>query len=266
MKEPEQVICKLPDRTREIQEIVHHFSSDKDKLQKRIRQTLDFGDEGMSLSREFDCPSFYLEWVYKKLPPVSQKAFQQATLALLDSAVADPKNSMSPNSADELLLILHEVFGSDSEARPQILENLKKIIANDSTRSIVTQLTPENTVSLHMRALQMFVGFETKEPLSFWNQILKTYGTSYAGLVLGGVFNQDFDSGLQWLLDHRDSQEVLNAFMGSLPYYYESKFGAKRCDAAINTITPQVPERFARILRDEQERIKIWLVREAKNK
>lgn len=266
MQQLENNVCKLPDRTKEIQSIVHRFSCSGHKLQRRIQHTLESGDEGMSLSREFDTPSFYLEWVYKKLPPAHQETFQRTTLAILDSLTAHPDSSMSAESADELLLMLHGVFRSDSPTRPHAIEDLKTIIANDKTRTICTQVAPDITVTLHERAVQMLVGFNSKEPLSFWNQLVETYGDSYAGLASQGVFNFDFDAGVQWLLDHKDLQKVLSVFSQCLPYYYETRFGMDRCDNAINTIVPRVSKKYAQGLRREQQRIKDWLERESKSK
>lgn len=262
MTQSEQKVCRLPDRIGEIQEIINRFSCPKDELKVKILETLEHDDPGMSISSEFDEPSFYLDWVYKRLPKDNQRAFQKATVEILNSLAASPETSMSAESADQVMIMLHEVFTTDSPEHPQVIENLKKIIEDESTCLIKTQLTPDITISMHMRAVQMLAGFHIKEPVSFWDHLVKKFGNDYAPLASCGVFNSDFDTGIQWLIDHKDIPETLDSFVRSLPYYYETKFGTERCDNAIETLIPHVSIEYAKMLRFDQQSIKDWLKRE----
>lgn len=254
-------ICRRPDRAKQIQDILKDFSCKESELQDKIRQTLESGDEGMLLSREFDSSEFYLTWVYEKLNQPEKERFQDATLTLLDKLVENPKTELKPEAADGLLLILHNVCKPDGNATKHAAGNLKKLIENQETLNIKHKLGYTNiVVTLHERAVQMLVGFRTKEPIGYWKALAKKHkGGHYEGLILGGIINSDLDSGLDWLVDHKNSRGIQEAFLRSLPYYYSERFGIKRCDEAIEKIIDKISPKFAKELKNEQMGIKKWL-------
>jgi len=117
---------------------------------------------------------------------------------------------------------------------------------------------------MHERAIQMLVGFDAVEPLSYWNNLVETYGDNYAPLASQGVFNLDFDTGVNWLINHKNLQKVLDVFITCLPYYYETQFGIAKCDEAIKRLIPHVSPKYAKMIALEQQNVKDWLKREAK--
>jgi len=202
--------------------IIKRYSCEVSELQQLIKETLEHGDEGMGLSREFlESPHYFLQKIYEELSLDNKTNFQLALLNLLDKVVDNPKDFMEIEASDHLLFIVSSVIPHDSDASIHAAHSLKAIIANNETISLTTPISSEKNMSLHERATQTLFRLKTNETLSFWEELADKYGENYIKYALNSSFRSSLDLGVQWFIKHIDSQESQNSLIRTLPLLYK---------------------------------------------
>lgn len=199
-------------------------------LRSWIKAVLRGKDPGAG-GRQDDLPYGFLKRVYHQLDPHVREAFEDAVLQHLGEFAHDPESGWHGDSADELLLLVGEIFRDSHRSGAPI------DLLNDLTKQ--KGFHGRGGRKVYKRILQTLVALRYRAWPDFWFQQFEVGGDELAQITLAGLSMIGIEHVVKWAREHASSIEVVNALIVRLPLLV-GEYGAEKLGVLLTGLPAQL--------------------------
>lgn len=216
------------------------------QVQKWVKLFL--ADSNNVIRNRGESPSGLMFDMYQNFPETVQENFRMLFLLLLQKTVETSGETLRPTTIEELLLATNYIFSSrgEDQEKANVRKAVFKMYQQDRFKIHSYPISQDDDCTNHWRAAQTLVALGHQAPISFWSDMVRSHGETYANVAFSGMWRNDFDGAIQWLRKNIHQERAMESFIIGLPLIAE-RLGKQKAIEAIDAVMTE------KISTDERE-------------